>query len=542
MRDLYFQLFHWRDGAFVPLDDVPESYRRNVFALHGDRAGKLWIGGAGGRLGVRQGDGPFHAYELPIGAVTRLTEDRQGVMWAGGDEGLSRIASDGVESITRAQGFPGSVKAIVEDRAGDIWVGIGSGIIRIEKVEFSRAAAAGGRGFHYRFVNAADGVAGTPIAESGSPGVLAADGTLWFSTSGGATLVDPARVGASPPLPSIRIESVTADGQRFDPVARMFEPSRSSHVHVTFAALAMTDPTRVRFRYRLGNYDHDWVNAGSSREASYINVPPGQYRFVVEVTNGDGMWKTGAVTTFGIAPMFYRTTWFYALCVVAAAAAVTGLWRLRVAQVRQQFALVLGERIRMSRDIHDTLLQGLAGLALEIDDLSHNLDGAKPGSRDRALAMRRRVEAYLREARLLIWDLRTPELATKDLPQALRDIGLRAIGDRPVQLDLVVNGAPQRWPPRVREQLLLIGQEALNNAVRHGHPTRVGLELHCDDTRASLRVTDDGRGFDLDDAIDAEGHYGLRGMRERAAQVRGTIEIQSAPGRGTRVEATVPTI
>jgi signal transduction histidine kinase len=541
LRDLYFQLFHWRDGAFVALDDVPESHRRNVFALNGDRAGNLWIGGAGGRLGVRRADGSFREHELPIGAVTRLKEDRDGTMWAGGDEGLGRISGEGIETITRAQGFPGSVKAIVEDRAGDLWVGIGSGIIRVDKGEFVQAASAGGRGFHYRFVNAAEGVAGTPIAESGSPGVLAADGRLWFSTSGGATVVDPARVGASPPLPPIRIESVTADGQRFDPATRVFEPSRASHVHLTFSAVTMTDPTRVRFRYRLDDYDLGWVDAGPSREVSYSNLPPGQYRFYVEATNGDGIWKTGADADFGIAPMFYRTIWFYALCVVATAAAVTGAWRLRVAQVRQQFALVLGERIRMSRDIHDTLLQGLAGLALEIDDLSHNLDGPRPHSRERVLAMRRRVEAYLREARLLIWDLRTPELATKDLSQALREIGQRAIGDRPVRFDVVVNGATQRCPLRVKEQLLLIGQEAINNAVRHGHPTRVDLELHCDQTRASLRVTDDGRGFDLDDALDADGHYGLRGMRERAAQVRGTILIESKPGRGTLVEATVPT-
>jgi signal transduction histidine kinase len=382
-------------------------------------------------------------------------------------------------------------------------------------------------------------VAGTPIAEGAKTSVLAADGTLWFSTSGGATLVDPARVGASPPLPPIRIESVAADAQRFVPETRVFEPSSASHVHVGFNALTMTDPTRIRFRYRLDDYDHGWVDAGTSREASYINLPPGQYRFVVEATNGDGVWKTGATTDFGIAPMFYRTTWFYALCAVLVAAAVTGAWRLRVGQVRRQFALVLGERIRMSREIHDTLLQGLAGLALEIDDLSHNLDGARPGAQHRVLAMRRRVEAYLREARLSIWDMRTPQVAARDFPQALREVGERAIGDRPVRLDLVINGEPQRCPARVKEQLLLIGQEAVNNAVRHGHPTRVDFELDCDEHRTRLRVSDDGQGFDPDDA-EAIGHYGLRGMRERAEQVRGTILIDSSPGRGTRVEATVP--
>jgi len=540
LRDFSFRLYHWRDGAMVPVSDVPETHRRNVFALYGDRVGNVWIGGTGGRLGVRRADGSFRTYELPIGAVMQITEDGNGAIWAGGSEGLSRITADRVESITRAQGFAGSVKAIVEDRAGDLWVGIGSGIVRLDRSEFSRAAAAGERGFHYRFLNVADGVAGTPIAEGAKTGVLASDGTLWFSTSGGATLVDPTRTGAASPLPPIRIESVTADGQRFVPETRLFEPSRASHVHIAFNALTMTDPTRVRFRYRLDDYDHDWVDVGASRDASYINLPPGHYRFVVEATNGDGVWTSGAASEFGIAPMFYRTIWFYGLCAAVAAAAVAGAWRLRVGQVRRQFALVLGERIRMSREIHDTLLQGLAGLALEVDDLSHNLDGARPGSQERVLAIRRRVEGYLREARLSIWDLRTPQVAIRDFPHALREVGERAIGDRPVRLDLVVNGAPQRCPPRVKEQLLLIGQEAVNNAVRHGHPTCVAFELECDEHRTRLRVSDDGCGFDPDEARHAVGHYGLRGMRERVEQVRGTISIDSVPGRGTRIEATVP--
>jgi len=540
LRDFSYRLYHWRDGAMVPVSDVPDSHQRNIFSLCGDREGNVWIGGTGGRLGVRRADGSFRAYDLPIGAVMPITEDSDGAIWAGGSQGLSRVAAERVESITRAQGFPGSVKAIVEDRSGDLWVGIGSGIIRVKKAEFSRAAAADGHGFQYRFLNVADGMAGTPIAEGAKTSVRAANGTLWFSTSGGVTLVDPARVGEALPLSPIRIESVTADGQRFMPETRLFEPSRASHVHIAFNALTMTDPTRVRFRYRLDDYDRDWVYAAGSREASYINLPPAHYRFAVEASNGDGVWNAGAAYEFGIAPMFYRTTWFYALCALAAAAALAAAWRLRVAQVRRQFALVLGERIRMSREIHDTLLQGLAGLALEIDDLSHNLDGARPGVQDRVLAIRRRVEAYLREARLSIFDLRTPEVATRDFPQALREVGQRAIGDRPVHLDLVVSGVPQRCPPRVKEQLLLISQEAVTNAIRHGRPTRVGFELDCDEHRTRLRISDDGHGFDPDDMEHADGHYGLRGMRERAEQVRGRIVIESAPGHGTRVEATVP--
>jgi signal transduction histidine kinase/ligand-binding sensor domain-containing protein len=542
LRDFWFRLYHWRDGRMVDVADVPEVFRQNVFSLLDDERGGVWIGGAGGRLGVRRRDETFESFTLPVGAVMRLAEDRDGGVWAGGSEGLSRVTATGaVESITLAQGFPGGVKAIVEDRGGELWVGIGTGIIRIERAEFARAAAAAGRGFHYRLLNAADGVAGTPIAEGANPGVRATDGTLWFSTSGGATIVDPATVGASPSMPPVRIESVTADDQRFDAVAGRFEPSRSSHLHMAFSALSLTDPTRVRFRYRLDGFDHNWIEPGASREASYANVPAGDYRFIVEATNGDGVWHPGATYAFGIEPMFYQTVWFYGLCVAMAAAGVAGVWQLHVRQVRQQFALVLGERIRMSREIHDTLLQGVAGLALEIDDLSHRLDGAPAGARERVLALRRRLESYLREARLSIHNLRSPQLAAKDLPQALREAGERAIGHRDVRLDLVVTGEPGRCPPQVKEQLLLIGQEAVSNAVRHGNPTRVGLELACDEDRACLRIVDDGRGFVPDEAIETGGHFGLRGMHERAEQVRGTVVIRSAPGQGTLVEAVVPT-
>lgn len=541
MRDYLFRLYHWRAGRMQPLTEVPDAHRRNVFSLYDDRDGHVWIGGSRGRLGVRRADGSFAEYNLPIGAITKLLQDSDGAMWAGGNEGLTRITSRGAETITRDQGFAGSVKSIVEDQAGDLWVGVGTGIIRVEKAEFSRAAAVSGSGFHYRFLNVADGLAGMPIAEGTNTGVRTVDGHLWFATSGGATIVNPAQVGPPPRMPPVRIESITGDGQRFDPATRTFEPARGSHLHVRFTALALTDPTRVRFRYRLVDYDHGWVDAGSSREASFLNLAPGRYRFVVEASNGDGIWQGGATSEFGIAPMFYQTTWFSVLCVGLVGLMVAGAWQYRVQQVRRQFAMVLAERIRMSREIHDTLLQGLAGLALEVDDLSHNLEGAKPGARERVLAMRRRVETYLREARLSIFDLRSPDLATKDLPQALREVGQRIIGDRPVQFDVSVKGAPQRCPPRVKEQLLLIGQEAVNNAVRHGRPTRVSLELSCDQERTRLRISDDGLGFDPDELVEATGHYGLRGMRERAQQVRGTVAIQSVPGGGTLVEAVVPT-
>jgi len=282
---------------------------------------------------------------------------------------------------------------------------------------------------------------------------------------------------------------------------------------------------------------------GANREAVYTNLPPQQYRFVVEATNGDGVWTQGATWNFGVEPMFYQTRWFAALMTVMAGLLVAAVWRIRVRSVRRQFALVLAERIRMSRAIHDTLLQGLAGLALQVDDLSHTLEDAdRQSARRRVVKMRRMVEEYIREARQSIWDLRSPRLAQSDLPNALKQAGERAIGERPVTLDFTITGTPHRCAPFVEEQLLLIGQEAVNNAVQHGRATRVGMEIFYDESHTRLRVSDDGCGFDPASLAEANGHYGLISMRERAEQVKGRVRIDSSPGRGTLVEAVVPTV
>ncbi|MET0168468.1 MAG: ATP-binding protein, partial [Vicinamibacterales bacterium] len=236
---------------------------------------------------------------------------------------------------------------------------------------------------------------------------------------------------------------------------------------------------------------------------------------------------------------FYQTPWFYLVCGLSVFLVVYLSWRVHVRQVRRQFALVLAERIRMSRAIHDTLLQGLAALALQVNDLSHNTDLSSQPGRNRILAIRRQVEGYIRQARRSIMDLRTPTLATGDLSQALRDAAELAIGGRPVALDVTVKGTPHACAALVEEQLVLIGQEAVNNAVRHGQASRVAVEIDYRDDRTFLRVADDGVGFDPE-AARAPGHYGLVSMRERAEQVRGRITIASRPGSGTEIETVVP--
>jgi ligand-binding sensor domain-containing protein/two-component sensor histidine kinase len=540
-RDFYLRLFRWRNGQLTPADDIPDTHRRTASSIDAGKSGTLYIGSSSGLLLVRRPGEEPRTYHPRIGTVCCVLEDSRGTIWVGGDDGLSRFANGRFIAVTRENGFPGEVKSIVEDAQGVMWVGAGSGILRLDPGEVEKVGADPTHQVHYSLFNTADGVAGVPFSEGRRSALRSLDGRLWFITSSGVTIVDPRSIGPDPAPPSVRVESVAADTQAFKPAGPLQLPARTSHLQIGFTALTLSDPMRVRFRYRLDGYDRDWVDAGAGRQATYTNLPPRQYQFRVMASAGDGTWGApSAPLTFGIKPMFYQTGWFYFLCGLSVFLIVYASWRLHVRQVRRQFALVLAERIRMSRAIHDTLLQGLAALALQVDDLSHNTDLASPAGKKRILAVRRQVEGYIRQARRSILDLRTPTLATRDLPQALREAAERAIGGRPVELDVTVKGTPHTCAAAIEEQLLLIGQEAVNNAVLHGQARRVAVELDYGEDQMSLRVADDGCGFDPAAAMQAAGHYGLVSMRERAGQVRGRITIASTPGNGTEIETVVP--
>lgn len=155
--------------------------------------------------------------------------------------------------------------------------------------------------------------------------------------------------------------------------------------------------------------------------------------------------------------------------------------------------------------------------------------------------MRKRVEQYIREARQSITDLRSPRLDTHDLATALREAGEREVDGRQIQLSFQQSGTPRAYPAGLEEQLLKIGREAIVNAARHAHADRIAIELESSDSALTLRVMDNGTGFDPNAAAaDGTPHYGLTSMRERAEDIGGQLTIDSSEGKGTRVEATVP--
>jgi signal transduction histidine kinase/streptogramin lyase len=536
-------LFRWSNGQLKPFVG-PELAGKTVRAVYAAQNGDVWIGLTEGGV-ARYREGLLRSYSerdgLAADTVTAISGSERGAIWIATTDGLTRFVNDQFVTVTKSNGLPGNIIEAIVEQNGYVWLGASAGIVRLAVGDFEKAAQEPGYRLQYTLYDAADGLPGDPIG-LGSPSVARTrDGRLWFLTTSGVALLDPERSERDRLPPLTRIETISADGNEIDRKREPKLPSRTSNILIEYTGLSLTAPEKLTFRYRLEGFDSDWINAGKRRQAFYTNLPPGGYRFHV-ASNNDGVWsETNAVLDFAVTPTFYQTRWFYLVGALLLSLLILAAWQIRVQQVRQQFVLVLAERSRMAREIHDTLLQSLVGIALQFDELASKVESSPRAAKEQLARLSRQVQLYVRETRQSIWALRSPTLEVCDLATSLRERAESIIGSRGLAFEFVVTGTPRRCSPDVIQELQRIGQEATSNAVRHGRPTLINMELSYANELVTLRVTDNGSGFDTQESVyRTTDHCGLDTMRERAHLVGGQCTIVSSPGRGTQVEVSVP--
>jgi signal transduction histidine kinase len=213
----------------------------------------------------------------------------------------------------------------------------------------------------------------------------------------------------------------------------------------------------------------------------------------------------------------------------------------QMAVIRQKLrsGAVLEERNRIARELHDTLEQELAGITMQLDLAVDCLQQA-PGVAQHALETARDMSRHsMVEARRSVWDLRCQLLEDGDLVSALAQIVEPLVPRERTKVDFKVQGSPVRLPGPVEMNLLRIGQEAVANAVKHGGAALVSIELRYAPASVGLTVTDDGKGFAAGQPSPT-GHFGLLDMRERAQSMGSHLQVDSEPGRGTRIAVEVP--
>ena len=538
-------LFEYSGGVFRNYRTQEGLASDHVRAIMADRSGVLWISTFGNGLS-RFINGTFTTVSVSDGLagdrVVAMHEDEEGALWFATRRGLSRLKDGTFFTWTSKSGMlTDFVYALVDDDRGNFWFSSAQGLYKVGKRELRGFAA----GATKKIVSVAYGEKDGMKTRAGNVGnqpiaLKTAGGELLFTTMKGLVVVQPDRIGADTFVPPVYIDKVIINKQEqpANRYARM--PAGAGDIEIHYAALSYSAPEKMQFRYILEGVDQDWIDAGGRRFTYYANLSPGKYRFRVVAGKTDGAWnETGASFAFYLTPPFYRKSWFVVV-VVSSAMLLAGLMYLvHVRGLRARYSAVLAERNRISRDIHDTLSQNLAGIALQLDAVHMQLPDVESDLRERLDEACNLTRYSLAEARRAIADLRSDDLECPELSAALPEIAQRiAVA---LQTSVQVIGNPRKLNPAMERNLLRIFQEALTNAVKHAHARTVDVELRYERDSLALRVRDDGDGFDPENLSPAaSGHYGLIGMRERAERIGGHLTLSSRPGEGTELLVEVP--
>ena len=594
-------LNRFRAGAitsFTSADGLPDDFIRSLWV---DSDGSLWIGTRRGlthwlNAGVIGANAKMETFTQASGLgsdlVGAMARDAKGDLWVATLAGLSRLHGGKILNYTTANGLSSnvitallarqdgtllvgtqdrgwnlwdgqrfsaemhggleqtSIHAMLDDGAGYLWFATGNGIARCDTNGLGKYDKAAGCA-HWIEFGVADGLRSRETATNSHPSAWRSrDGRLWFTTPKGLVEVDPAHFPVNTVPPPVALERFAVDDipQSLHPADTVTQiPAGHVHFEFDYAGLSFVAPQKVRYRYMLENFDPGWTEAGARRTAYYTNIPAGRYTFRVQAANNDGVWNTeGAALEFELRPHFYRTLWFYALLLAAAAGLVLLVLRQRLKRAEREFNAVLGERNRIAREIHDTLAQGYVGISVQLEVLAELLRLNKAEAAAKHLDLTRGyVREGLADARQSIWALRSQDAGETTLPVKLRRMVEGEDGPG-LKAGFSIYGAYRALPAETEREILRVAQEAIHNVKKHAGAMNLFVQLEYGSSEIALDVRDDGRGFvvgkELESVLerDGPGHYGLTGMRERAAAIGGTLEVTSEPEVGTTVRLKVP--
>jgi signal transduction histidine kinase/DNA-binding NarL/FixJ family response regulator/streptogramin lyase len=348
-------LARMRDGRIERIAEKLGVPRDAIHAIHRDRRGTLWLCTSTG-LFQQVGERFERLPDAPAVPFFSLHEDADGTFWLGtARAGLHRFRNGRWSVFRQRDGmFDDTAYYVLEDGQGRFWMSCNRGIYRVRKSDLEAFAAGRIHQFPSISFGQADGMAGAEGSGGGMPGALVArDGRFFFPTIRGFAVVNPRAARDDDRPPRVVIEEVLADGARVSPGSpggALELGSGHRKLEIRYTALSLLTPEKVRFRYRLEGFDHEWVEAGGERAAIYTNLPAGSYTFRVVAANNEGMWtEAGDRLAVAVAPRFWERGWFTAACVALILLAGAGAVRLRLRAVRtraRELARLVEERTR----------------------------------------------------------------------------------------------------------------------------------------------------------------------------------------------------
>ena len=531
-----------RNGKFTTLTSADGLGSNTISSIQEDSNGVMWFGTSDGLSWFESGKmKSFRARDgLPSDEITTLLLDSSNVLWVGTSQGLAYLSLGQIHPILDARpALHEPIFGITEDRKGYVWLTSSNHIFRINRSALLKDAINDG---DYREFGESDGLRGTEGVRRDRSAIADSEGRVWLSTLRGLSLVNGISPSAAPAPP--HVEYILSDGQRIDPYGVVRIRPDPQRITITYEAVSLAVPNRVQYRYKLEGFDHVWSDPTESRQVVYTNLGPGSYRFGLQTSQGDNVWKgSDSVLSFVIQPTLWQTWWFRSLWITVAGALLVVFYRVRVRIIARamsvRFDERLDERTRMARELHDTFLQTVQGSKIVAEDaLATGTDEVR---------MRIALEKLsgwlgqaVSEGRAALHALRVSTTEQNELAEFLDGTLKEHCRGSSLSVALSVVGGPRALHPIVRDEISLIAKEAIRNACLHSRASHLRVELgYADDL--ILWFKDNGVGIDPDILAKGKaGHFGLQGMKERGARIRAKITVLSTRNVGTELMLRVP--
>ena len=543
----------WRfDGHWEQIHDggLPSEHALTIFR---DKDRRVWLGYSDSRIVVRDDHG-IHTLSVEqsgsLGNVLTFAATK-GRLWAAGASGLAYLDKGTFHRVSLSRGgILRGISGIVEDKSERLWLNTSTGIVRISSGELSKLEH-GPTPLDYDLLDERQGVEGTATQIKPTPSAVAdRDGLLWFSMSGAVYSADPEALSLRSSAPALSLETVSVDGEpimdREHELSRVTTSSALKELEIDYIGIDLSTPEKVTYEYMLEGEDKAWREVGNRRQAFYSHLRPGKYRFRVRAWNGTGAWQElAAPLPLVITPAFYQTIWFYLLSSLVVLTLLYLLYLLRVQHLTRRLKERLkersDERLRIARALHDTLLQSVHGLMLRFHFAAQTLPENTSARHSLEVALLRADAVYL-ETRREVESLRDEVAESVDLATLIATrVKEMEIGPG-IQFQVVENGQRQALRGAAQAELYRIACEALNNTVLHARAQSAEVVLTYGGSEFLMKCCDTGIGLPPSVLAGGQvaGHWGLIGIRERAAALEGRLQIWSSPGGGTEIEVRVP--
>jgi signal transduction histidine kinase/ligand-binding sensor domain-containing protein len=472
-----------------------------------------------------------------INDVAFIGDDIQ--LWVG-ERGGWLIARDRALPLTSEEGFLDAEIYGAYHLGEKTWLSTAAGVLAVDAESLNLLSAGKVQKLTLERLSQADGLPSStaspgtrPVPEIDSKGQVQA---LWFSTLAGLARMPRAGRAAreTSPLPKILTLQINGE-QQDDPYPRKVRGSGA--VTVAYTAPGLVDHTSLIFRHRLLPLSPQWQNSGRTLSVRYANLPLGSYRFEVSAARRDSPWSQATSMAFVLQPAWFETRTFHVAISALLVLFIAGLYQLRIWRIRLRAQAAADERLRIARELHDTLTQSVSSIAFRLEEARLSSDELTGHARDIVDQAWHTARSTVKEARQAIWRLRQGAGTSGDFVKDLRALVTRIDGKVPIRI--TSHPAVIALSTRVSTALLRIAQEGVLNALRHAQPKHIDVEIRASDGMLSFRIADDGSGF-AGAPPERPGHYGIIGIHERARDLGAELITESAPGKGTHITLNLP--